>query len=281
MNNLISYKKFLPPLVLFFLLIVYIPNLPAAVPQKLKVHFLNVGYGDSALIELPGGKTLMIDAGDAVSADRVLDYLKARKIERLDEVIITHPHKNHFGGLELISDYVPIGNVYVNGDTADEDEYLKLLNKLKDKGIAIKTLARGMALKPEAYVTLEVLNPARLSHSVNENSIVCWLKYKKKSVLFMSDASLNRLTPLPPKYAGIADSDCVTVPHHGVNVSEDFMGFFNDKIFIISSAIQEPWLIAYPSEWDRLDGQVFITESGTVILESDGETVRVSQQEGP
>ena len=65
------------------------------------VHFIDVGQGDSILIE-SGGQTMLIDAGTNESGAEVLNYLKAQQITHLDWVIGTHPHEDHIGGLDDI-----------------------------------------------------------------------------------------------------------------------------------------------------------------------------------
>lgn len=67
-------------------------------PGTLRVHFIMVGYGDAILIELPGKKNVLIDAGTQKYAPALLDYLRSRNIFEIDTAILTHPHDNHFGG---------------------------------------------------------------------------------------------------------------------------------------------------------------------------------------
>ena len=69
---------------------------------ELQVHVLDVGpiEGDSILIVLPSGKSVLIDAGDAGKGKVVLDALKRYKIDHLDYFIATHPHPDHMGGAD-------------------------------------------------------------------------------------------------------------------------------------------------------------------------------------
>ena len=69
-------------------------------PAGWAVHFLDVGYGDAVVLQRPDGQTTLIDAGPAESAHRVKAFLKARGIEGIHTVILTHPHDNHCGGLQ-------------------------------------------------------------------------------------------------------------------------------------------------------------------------------------
>lgn len=74
------------------------PALPRASGGELQVHVLDVGQGDAILILAPGGKTALVDAGDANHAKVVRDALSRYNVQQLDYFIATHPHPDHIGG---------------------------------------------------------------------------------------------------------------------------------------------------------------------------------------
>src|SRR5258708_3457191 len=84
---------------------------------ELQVHVLDVGpvEGDSILIIAPGGKSLLIDAGDAGKGKVVLDALKRYKVDHLDYFIATHPHPDHIGGADEVLSAIKVGTVIDNG----------------------------------------------------------------------------------------------------------------------------------------------------------------------
>jgi beta-lactamase superfamily II metal-dependent hydrolase len=84
---------------------------------ELQIHVLDVGpiEGDSILIIAPGGKSVLIDAGDAGKGKVVLDALKRYKVDRLDYFIATHPHPDHIGGADEVLNGVKVGTVIDNG----------------------------------------------------------------------------------------------------------------------------------------------------------------------
>src|SRR5947209_18753038 len=84
---------------------------------ELQIHVLDVGpiEGDSILIIAPGGKSALIDAGDAGKGKVVLDALQRYKVERLDYFIATHPHPDHMGGAAEVLKSVKVANVIDNG----------------------------------------------------------------------------------------------------------------------------------------------------------------------
>src|SRR6059036_3400043 len=84
---------------------------------ELQVHVLDVGpiEGDSILIIAPGGKSVLIDAGDAGKGKVVLEVLERYKVERLDYFIATHPHPDHIGGADEVLSAIKVGTVIDNG----------------------------------------------------------------------------------------------------------------------------------------------------------------------
>jgi len=73
--------------------------LPEAPARTLAVSFLDVGSGESALIQAPGGAAVLVDGGDEAHADAVLEVLRRRGVRRLTGVVATRPDPERVGGL--------------------------------------------------------------------------------------------------------------------------------------------------------------------------------------
>ncbi len=71
---------------------------------ELAVHFLDVGQGDSEFIELPGGETMLIDAGEQEYGKTVSDYISSLGYSEITYLVATHPHSDHIGGLPEVLD---------------------------------------------------------------------------------------------------------------------------------------------------------------------------------
>jgi competence protein ComEC len=99
---------------------------PPASGGELQVHLLDVGPGDgdSILIIAPGGKTVLIDAGDAGKGKVVLDALKRYNVQQLDYFVATHPHPDHIGGADEVFKTTKVLNVIDNGQQPDVPESL-------------------------------------------------------------------------------------------------------------------------------------------------------------
>ncbi|VAX38154.1 hypothetical protein MNBD_UNCLBAC01-579 [hydrothermal vent metagenome] len=262
---------------IFFLIsILFFPQDIFSTPSvnPLRIHFIDVGYGDAILIEFPDASTMMIDAAEAHYADNVLAYLQSLNIQRIDTAIITHPHVNHFEGFSLIVEHMPIGRVLINGDANTEEGYEELLEVFNKKSIAVKKIVRGDLLDQLPLdIIIKILHPKELDESVNNNSIVLKLSYKNKSILFMGDVEINAQEKLFEEFADLTDVDYVKVPHHGGPLSEQFIQKFKNTDFIISTGPNE-WGLPDDNALSRLSGKILRTDTlGTIILQSDGEAI--------
>ncbi len=274
--------------------------------RPLRAHFIDVGYADAILLELPppAGRglpadttTMLVDAGVAKHssssprpevprgggafgrrepAGRLISYLKFHQIRKIDAVVITHPHQNHFGGLRKVAGRIPIGRVFHNGDPNAEKGYSALLSYLERKRVPVEILMRGQQLEqlPDS-VTVEVLNPPDLNGTANDNSLALWLKHDKVSFLLLADIGPGRQDALLAAFPQIRQADCVLIPHHGGPLSDTFIEAFQGKLFIVSTGPNR-WGLPREDQLKRLNGTVYRTDrNGTIVVESDGNTLKV------
>lgn len=104
---------------------------PPASGGELQIHVLDVGPGDgdSILIIAPGGKSVLVDAGDAGKGKVVLEALKRYNVQQIDYFVATHPHPDHIGGADEVIKATKVLNVIDNGLGPDVPESLAAQNK--------------------------------------------------------------------------------------------------------------------------------------------------------
>ena len=118
---------------------------------ELQVHVLDVGpvEGDSILIISPGGKTVLVDAGDTGKGKVIIEALKRYNVQQLDYFVATHPHPDHIGGADEVFKATKVLNVIDNGQTPDVPESLAAQAKpaaTANKKPANKKLDRSAAV---------------------------------------------------------------------------------------------------------------------------------------
>ncbi|MBI5744724.1 MAG: MBL fold metallo-hydrolase [Elusimicrobia bacterium] len=193
----------------------------------LNVYFLNVGQGDSIYIELPGGHNALIDGGPSASATGGLaSFLTAKNITHIDNVVLTHPHSDHYTGLKYVFSNLTVDNFYDtrldnSGATADD------AIRAQVSGIGINTIypAAGDTLNWSTPAEVKVFNacsePQSSSKSevANNCSIVLRLAYSGSSILFMGDVQNGAEAALVARYGDALRSDVLKVGHHGSKYS--------------------------------------------------------------
>ena len=104
--------------------------------QDLRVHFIDVGQGDSILVQSEG-HFMLIDAGENNQADTVIRYLQQAGVTELDYVIGTHPHSDHIGGLDKVIGQFTVKKVILPPVEHTSRTFEDLLDSISNKGLKI------------------------------------------------------------------------------------------------------------------------------------------------
>ena len=190
--------------------------------EGMVMTFIHVGDGDACLVELENGETLMIDTGagggdyDAGRLE-VLPLLAMKGLKRLDAIIITHSHNDHYGGLTALLDNVEIGRVII-GAADGEAGYLEVLARCAEGGIRIDGVTRGDTMR-YGDAMIEIFHPseAYLGDGIedpNAQSVVFKLIYGETEFLFTGDVTPEVQRELMTHGFDLT-CDVLKVPHHG------------------------------------------------------------------
>ncbi|MDO8580790.1 MAG: MBL fold metallo-hydrolase [Candidatus Omnitrophota bacterium] len=266
----------------FFLLIVFLLSAPNAFAQILRIHFMDVGYGDAILIEFPGNHAMLIDAGGRETSARTIAYVRGRGITRVDTAVMTHPHQNHFEGFFDVLAQFPVGRLYFNGESRGEEGVEKILEEFKRRNVPINAVKRGERLGDiVAPAEMVVLNPHDLTGSPNADSMALWLRFGQQAFLFLADIEDKQFREIIEQFPFVKEADVVQIPHHGglaSETSETLRENFRKKIFVISTGPNK-WGIPAEEDLGQLEGHVLRTDrDGTIIIETDGR--RLSGKDG-
>lgn len=243
--------------------------------KELKVHYINVGQGDSILVQV-NGKNLLIDAGPASNKDDLLKYLAKQNIKKLDYVVVTHPHEDHIGGMKEIIDKYKIDQFYAPKITLDTKTFENMVTSLSNKKLKINVAKTGVTLDLGLNVTCEMLAPNNTNYeSINNYSAVIMLKYGSSKFLFMGDAeALSEKEIL--KNGTDVSCDVLKIGHHGSSSSSSkaFLDKSNPKIAVISCGKNNDY--GHPnkvtlSELKKRNIKIYRTDiNNTIVLTSDG-----------
>jgi len=255
------------------------PTLVSSV-GKMTVSFIDVGQGDSELIQSPSGNVMLIDAGPTDAGLKVVEYLRAQGISTINIVVATHPHEDHIGGMAAVLNAFTVKQFIDSGTPDTTITYEHMLNLIDQKNIPFKTAMTGDTLDFDPAISIQVLNPSILvTGDYNQNSVVLKMMYGKVTYLFTGDAG----EPVEEQYAPKAGHiDVLKVPHHGSCTSSyaPFLSIIHPEVSVISVGAHNSY--GHPcaetiSRLEQVGAKVYRTDlDGTIVITSDGDTYSVS-----
>ena len=193
---------------------------------KLRVDFLDVGQGDSALITMPDGTTLLVDGGgntnDAarrIGETVVSEYLWWRGLSQIDYVLATHADADHIDGLNDVLKNFSVRGALIARRPGDDPEFQKFSQTLTETGTYSETIQAGDAIR-FGDVEINVLwPPAGGDKSTNNDSIVLRIQLGERSILLTGDIEQAAERVIDRIARNNCATDVVKVPHHGSKTS--------------------------------------------------------------
>jgi competence protein ComEC len=202
----------------------------------LRSTFLSMGHGTCVVIELPGGETILYDAGSLGSPEAatktIASFLWSRGIDRIDAVVLSHADIDHYNAMPGLIERFPIGVVYISpmmfdpiatGGELTAPNYLR--DVLRESGVPLREVWMGDRLRTDdANVVIEVLHPPRegVVGRDNANSVLLAIEYAGKRLLLPGDLEspgIEQVMSDPP-----LDCEVLLAPHHG-SAGSDPPGF--------------------------------------------------------
>lgn len=247
----------------------------------LKVHYLDVGQGDSIFIELPNNETMLIDAAESYQSENIINYLKNLNYQKIDYVIGTHPHTDHIGGLKDIINTFEIGKIFMPKVVSTTKTYESLLMAIKDKNLKINTAKAGTSIIDTDALKINILAPNNSIYTeLNNYSVVTKITYGTTKFLFMGDAEKLSENEIKENVT----ADVIKIGHHGSNTSSsiDFIKKVNAKYGIISVGLNNKYNL--PKEetitnWENSGTKIYLTSTnGTIRASSDGTNIKIESE---
>ena len=208
----------------------------SAAEDDLKIYFLDVGQGDSALVILPGGAKVLIDGGPPNG--KFLENLSKilPPTERyIDLVMLSHAQLDHFGGLIEVLKRYRVGAFLDNGRPGEIKVYSDLAGAIKEN--SIQHIVLGAEDKIHYQNShINILSPDvefLKSKELNDTAIVAELLSNNAKILFTGDIGFDVEQALVKNYS--LSADILKVAHHGSKYSSSasFLDAVRPKIAAI------------------------------------------------
>ena len=287
----------------FLLLAIVFHPFSAARPDgKLHLDFLDVGQGDSALVTMPDGTTLLVDGGgrptiNQADDERVFErdtrsigegvvsqYLWSRGMDRVDYILATHADADHIDGLNDVASNFRVRGAIVARTPPDDAEYVRFAATMKETGVPVDKIGAGDVLR-FGDVSAQVLWPPpsrdENAPSRNNDSIMLLIRYGEKSFLLTGDIEKEGEAAVLKEGTNLK-SDLVKVAHHGSKTSsvEAFVAATHPSLAIIS--VGRTSMFGHPNKevverWRASGAEVMTTgQRGTISVVTDGRAMTVS-----
>lgn len=240
----------------------------------LRITMIDVGQGESLLVEFPGRKVMVIDGGGLAASpfdvgDRVVSPVLWRKgITRIDYLVLTHAHPDHMDGLVALARNFRIGEFWEGLPAPYEGTYAALLRALPARTVR-RRCGRGGRLDA-GPVAIEVLHPPPAAANAgpvpatNENSLVIRMTIGGTSVLFMGDAGPETERALLGSGLDLR-SAVLKAGHHGsaTSTSADLLAAVKPRLVLVSAGEGNTYGFPSPAFLARCRG------AGAEVLRAD------------
>ena len=250
---------------------------PSELPaDTAEIHIIDIGQGDSTLVTT-GDFNLLIDAGTGKHEERLVAYLKDAGVERIDIMLLTHPHEDHIGGADVVIGEFEVGEIIMPDATASTKAFERVLDGAESKNIPISTVYRGDSFT-EGGFSFDILSPDDKKYSdLNNTSIVLKLTYGDVSMMFTGDAEALVEKEILDAYT---DLNCVFLKagHHGSSSSStpSFVDAVSPKYVSISCEVGNDYghpHIETLDLFEKLKLDVRRTDlEGSIVYATDGKT---------
>ncbi|WP_313756343.1 DNA internalization-related competence protein ComEC/Rec2 [Tissierella sp.] len=268
-------------IIYYFVILILFNFLVLLNDKSIDIHFIDVGQGDSALINTKKGSYLIDTGGNIMDSFDIgknitFPYLQKNGINKLRGVFITHFDDDHCKSLPLLMDNIDISNILISYKDNENPVY----NKIKEKDIPLTILKEKDLIWLDENTSIEVLSPnedlRKAKLSPNNLSLVFLLSYYDKKILFTGDIEKEAEVILANKLK--ENIDIIKVPHHGSNTSstEELLNNIRPSIGVISVGRNN--FYGHPKEevldrYNKLGTRLYRTDTMGLI------TVKLNKQE--
>ena len=217
----------------------------------LQMYFIDVEGGQSTLFVGPSGESLLIDAGwpgfSGRDADRIAAACKAAGVTKIDNLLITHYHTDHVGGVPRLIAKIPVGRFIDHGVNREDEKstvagwnaYQKVLQEGHAEHLVVKpgdvlplksfhaeiVSADGQVIsKPltgagEKNAACDASPTKPLENTENDRSVGTMITFGNLRILDLGDLTWGEERPLMCPVDKLGKVDIYVVSHHGLDRS--------------------------------------------------------------
>ncbi len=247
-------------------------------PGRSQVTILDIGQGSSAFLHLPDGTRILVDGGSTapkIGEQVIGPHLWSQRIWRLDQAVISHPHSDHFSGMDFLLRHFRSKVLWINGDAHREGNYQQILDQAATQGIQVLIPENGQRLAQDKDFALTVLRGALPGGDVNAASLVLHYRHGQRAFLLPGDIG-KRSEAMLLEQGSVVKADVLLAAHHGSSTSssKEFIHAVRPSQIVVSARQEHFPAAANLALWQGKKIPVWITkDQGAVQCATEGKTV--------
>lgn len=247
--------------------------------QQVVVHYIDIGQGDSTLIEYKDFD-MLIDGGDNNKTDKLFNYLKKQEIDDFEYVVATHMDADHIGGLDDVINTYQVENIIDSGTSKSTKTYKRYQQAYLSK--KIKPIEDyDFTIEIDEYFSVKIIETVDNSKDENENSVIVQVTYGNVDYLFTADMEKEVEKEVLSKFT---DIEVLKVGHHGskTSSSDAFLDRVKPEYGVISCGLDNRY--GHPhkeilQEYKSRGIPLYRTDlNGTIVVASDGNKISVNKE---
>jgi len=237
--------------------------------------------GDCMILTSPDGKIMVLDTGHPGATGYVLDALETMGVEKIDYLVLSHPHIDHIGGAAKLMDTYPVEAIYTSPLWYNSGTYAACMAAISRNNVPHVILTDGMTLQFGEDVLVEVLNPpAEIEYPknypegstdfVNNHSLALKFTYGTSTMLLCGDLYMVGEREVLERWGDKLDSDVHKPNHHGAatSTSSKWRKTVSAKVVVMSNYTLADYYVAkkFDKESDvyhtYVDGDLLVYTAG-------------------
>lgn len=252
---------------------------------EMQVHFIDVGQGDSILIQTPMNRTILIDAGPPEAGEKVVAYLEKLHIDKIDLLIATHPDIDHIGGILKVMKTIKVEEILDTGKLHPTKTFANYISQIRKQNIPVQIAEKNVPIEIDPMISVDVWNAYERYKNNNKSSIVLKVTYGDIDFLLMSDVEQQQEKSFLKEYD--VEAEIIKVGHHGSKTSSslNFLQKVSPEIAILTYSKENNY--GHPVDrvidnLNQVEAMIYSTAAlGNIVLSTDGENILVFPEKNP
>lgn len=247
------------------------------------VHYIDIGQGDATLLRSPDGDYMLVDCGPTKNGDYLVKYLNDMGVERLEYILITHPHEDHYGGFSRVMESFEVEGLILHKDNADTYPYDKFADIAESYDTELLYVCEGSVIAFDDCAEFEIIGPEYVDEEdANESSLCFRVVYEDTAFMFTGDAEKGTEKYLLSTGKPL-EADVFQAGHHGSSTSNtsELLQAVNPYYVVVSCEENNSYGHPHKKVVQRFE-ELGITmletyKYGSICFVSDGENVTYTE----